>query len=97
MKRGMTPWEAYRKSMYLGIAALACLLFGRWLVNEGPSDGHRIVGFVIFGVGVVLFIIGLVIEHRHWRCPHCGTRLPSRVKDLTYCQSCGREIEESDI
>ncbi|MBQ8144992.1 MAG: hypothetical protein IJ042_09415 [Butyricicoccus sp.] len=82
-----TFWQAHRIALRFGICALILMLpsLMRW-------DG--MVWTVLFGVGWVLFVIGLVIEDRFWRCPFCGKRLPGRGGSLDFCSACGAKLEK---
>lgn len=82
-----TFWQAHLISLRIGICGLV-LMLPSWM------DWDGIVPIVLFVVGLLLMIIGLVIEDRFWRCPFCGKRLPTRGGSLEFCSACGAKLEE---
>lgn len=49
-----------------------------------------------FMIAVVFSIIGIFIDWRFYRCPHCNFSLDSRMKIIeneTYCPHCGEIIK----
>lgn len=51
---------------------------------------------IVFGVGAVMVIVGMIIRYKVWRCPYCKMPLPfyAVIKhDPDYkCDRCGRHI-----
>ena len=54
-------------------------------------------GFIAFDsmiVGIIIMVIGIFIEWKFYRCPHCNESLDTRMKlnEHTYCPKCGEII-----
>lgn len=46
---------------------------------------------IIFAIGVVVTVSGLILDFRYNRCPRCGKRLGRN--EANFCQHCGGKID----
>lgn len=52
--------------------------------------GVRCKSLLLWAVGVVILLVGLVIHLRYYRCPACGKFLGRDT--VAYCPHCGSKI-----
>ena len=82
-----TFWQAHLISLRIGIGVVLLMLLA-------SLDLNSIVQMVLYVLGFLLFVIGLAIEYRFWRCPFCGKQLPMRGGSLEFCSACGAKLEK---
>jgi DNA-directed RNA polymerase subunit RPC12/RpoP len=83
-----TFWQAHLISLRIGICGVVLMMLPSLMQWNG------VIWTVLSGVGWVLFVIGLIIEYRFWRCPYCGKQLPMRGGSLEFCSACGAKLEK---
>lgn len=47
---------------------------------------------IVFGLGIAIIILGMLIGAAYYRCPKCGHMLIWRPLNLKHCQNCGYKL-----
>lgn len=48
--------------------------------------------WIQYVVGFLIMVAGVLYANKHFKCPHCGTKLSFRMKVPNYCPNCGKKL-----
>ncbi|MBQ8144993.1 MAG: hypothetical protein IJ452_04375 [Butyricicoccus sp.] len=66
------------------------------ILSSAAYRWNKIAFCVLLGAGLLLCGTGFFIMERFWRCPKCGSKLPSLkyIDRLGFCPACGAKLEK---
>ncbi|MGM9521499.1 MAG: hypothetical protein ACI3VB_03380 [Oscillospiraceae bacterium] len=67
------------------------------IISLALDQYSALLSNIVFGVGAVMVIAGMVIRYKVWRCPYCKIPLPfyaviKHIPDYK-CDRCGKHID----
>lgn len=85
----------FKHKIILVIIALIMAITGLICIVWGTVYGYISGNLTIQVIGIILFIVGIVVNSITWRCPKCKKPLPRRVpiKHINYCCNCNIELK----
>ena len=48
--------------------------------------------WILWVLGLLIMVSSILYAFKHYKCPHCGTKLDPRRKVPNFCPNCGKEL-----
>ena len=68
------------------------LVVGLVIMLSSVLFPHTDFYWILLVIGSLVMIASVVYASKHFKCPHCWTKLDPRRKVPNFCPNCGKEL-----